>query len=40
VTTEITDNHKEQLKSGIIALQVHAGKPMKVSFRNIRLQRH
>jgi hypothetical protein len=37
VTVDITDNHKNKLMSGIIALQVHAGKPMKASFRNLKL---
>lgn len=40
VTVDITDNHKKKLMKGVIALQVHAGKPMKVSFRNLRLTHH
>ena len=39
LATEITDNHKKQLKSGIIALQLHAGAPMTASFRNIVLKK-
>jgi hypothetical protein len=38
VTVDITDNHKDAAKKGVIALQVHAGGPMKVSFRNLRLK--
>jgi len=39
VTCEMTDEDKEmRRKDGIIALQLHAGAPMKVQFRNIRLQ--
>ncbi len=37
VTVDLKDTHKDNLSSGVIALQVHAGKPMKVSFRNIQL---
>jgi hypothetical protein len=40
VTVDITDNHKDKLMKGVIALQVHAGKPMKVSFRNLKLTHH
>ncbi|MFT5130528.1 MAG: putative heme-binding domain-containing protein, partial [Rhodothermales bacterium] len=39
VTIDITDNDPRALKSGVIALQVHAGGPMKVSFRNVQLTR-
>jgi hypothetical protein len=36
---EMTDEDKEmRRKDGIIALQLHAGPPMKVQFRNIRLK--
>ncbi|TWU06103.1 PVC-type heme-binding CxxCH protein [Stieleria varia] len=39
-TAECTDNDTEQRRdSGIIALQLHAGPPMKVQFRNIRLKK-
>ena len=39
VTCECTDNDAEQRRdSGILALQLHAGPPMKVQFRNIRLK--
>jgi putative heme-binding domain-containing protein len=37
VTIDITDNDPRALKSGVIALQVHGGGPMKVSCRNIQL---
>jgi Domain of Unknown Function (DUF1080) len=36
---EFTDNHTElALKDGIIALQLHAGKPMWVEFKDIRIR--
>ncbi len=39
-TAELTDDDKEQRKAtGLLALQLHAGPPMKVSFRNIRLKK-
>jgi len=39
VMCELTDEDKEmRRKDGIIALQLHAGAPMKVQFRNIRLK--
>lgn len=39
--SETTDNDpKKQVQSGILALQLHAGPPMKVEFKNIRLRRH
>ncbi|WP_417735436.1 PVC-type heme-binding CxxCH protein [Rosistilla oblonga] len=38
-TAECTDNDtKERRANGILALQLHAGPPMKVQFRNIRLK--
>jgi hypothetical protein len=38
--SEVTDNDpKKQVMSGILALQLHAGPPMKVEFKNIRLKR-
>lgn len=37
-TAEFLDASKERLKSGLLALQLHHGPPMKVSFRNIRLR--
>lgn len=38
-TCEVTDEDKEMRRaSGILALQLHAGPPMKVHFRNIRLK--
>jgi hypothetical protein len=36
---DVTDNDPQKQRSeGIIALQIHAGPPMKVQFRNIRLK--
>jgi trehalose utilization protein len=40
LTADCTDNDTEQRRqSGLIALQVHAGPPMKVQFRNLRLKK-
>lgn len=40
LTADCTDNDAEQRrKSGILALQLHAGPPMKVQFRNIRIKK-
>ena len=38
-TMDLTDNHPEAKRKGILALQLHAGKPMTVEFKDIRLQR-
>ena len=38
VAVDVTDNHKKKLDSGIIALQVHAGPPMTVFFKDIVLE--
>ena len=39
-TIECTDNDKQDRRpSGILALQLHAGPPMKVQFRNIRIKK-
>jgi putative heme-binding domain-containing protein len=38
VAVDITDNHKEKILEGLIGLQLHAGEPMKVWFRNLRLK--
>jgi len=39
VTSECTDNDKDERRAtGILALQLHAGPPMKVQFRNIRIR--
>jgi hypothetical protein len=39
-TVDFTDNEPElALKEGVIALQLHAGKPMWVEFKDIRLKR-
>ena len=36
---DFTDNHPElALKEGILALQLHAGKPMRAEFKNIRMK--
>ena len=35
---ELTDEDTMARKDGIIALQIHAGPPMKVQFRNVRLK--
>jgi hypothetical protein len=35
---EVIDNDKVARKDGIIALQIHAGPPMKVQFRNVRFK--
>lgn len=40
VVVDITDeNEKEREMEGIIALQIHAGAPMKAQFKNIRLKK-
>jgi putative membrane-bound dehydrogenase-like protein len=40
LTADCTDNDKQDRRaSGIIALQLHAGPPMKVQFRNIRIKK-
>ncbi len=39
VTVDVTDeDDKHRAKSGILALQIHAGPPMVVEFKNIRLK--
>ena len=38
VTCEVTDDDSAARSSGILALQLHAGPPMTVQFRNIRLK--
>jgi hypothetical protein len=35
---EVTDEDTKARKDGVIALQIHAGEPMKVQFRNVRLK--
>jgi len=37
-TMDLTDNHPEAKRKGILALQLHRGKPMTVEFRDIRLR--
>ena len=39
VALELEDNHKGKLLKGKIGLQLHAGAPMKVEFKNIKLKR-
>lgn len=38
-TVDITDRHPEALAKGVIGLQLHAGPPMRVEFKDIRLTR-
>jgi type 1 glutamine amidotransferase len=38
ITAEFSESAKNRLKVGLIGLQLHAGPPMKVSFRNISLR--
>ncbi|RFC44893.1 MAG: protein of unknown function DUF1080/Cytochrome c [Verrucomicrobia bacterium] len=37
-TVDVTDDHPEAVRKGILALQLHAGPPMRVEFRNLRLR--
>ena len=37
-TVDLTDNHKDAKSSGILALQLHAGPPMLIQFKDIRLK--
>ena len=38
-TVDITDNHSEAFLEGLLGLQLHAGPPMKVEFRNLLLRK-
>jgi hypothetical protein len=38
-TAECVDQSDKALKSGVLALQLHAGPPMQVQFRNIRIKK-
>jgi len=39
-TVDVTDEHEAgAAKSGVLALQIHAGPPMTVQFKNIRIQK-
>ncbi|WOO43733.1 DUF1080 domain-containing protein [Rubellicoccus peritrichatus] len=38
ITAEFSESEKDRLKNGVIALQLHAGPPMEVRFRNIMLR--
>lgn len=38
-TMDLTDNHPEAKREGIIALQLHKGPPMKAEFKDIKLKR-
>ncbi|MEE2676764.1 MAG: family 16 glycoside hydrolase [Planctomycetota bacterium] len=37
-TMDLTDNHTEAKRKGILALQLHAGAPMKVEFKDVQLK--
>ena len=37
-TMDLTDNHPEAKRKGILALQLHAGAPMKVEFKDVQLK--
>jgi hypothetical protein len=37
-TVDVTDESTRGAKSGVLALQLHAGDPMTVEFKNIRLK--
>ena len=37
-TMDLTDNHPEAKRNGILALQLHAGAPMTVEFKDVRLR--
>lgn len=39
VTSEVIDEDKAAVKSGIVALQVHQGPPMKVQFKDLKLKK-
>ncbi len=39
VTSVCTDEHPDRRASGVLALQLHAGPPMKVQFRNIKIKK-
>lgn len=39
VVSEFYENAADRLESGLIALQLHAGSPMRVEFRNLRLRK-
>lgn len=38
-TVDITDQHPEALAKGVIGLQLHAGEPMRVEFKNIQFRK-
>lgn len=39
LTSVCTDEHPDRRATGVLALQLHAGPPMKVQFRNIKLKK-
>ncbi|NQZ58570.1 MAG: DUF1080 domain-containing protein, partial [Lentisphaeraceae bacterium] len=39
ITVDITDNHPEKLRKGMIGIQLHKGADMQVWFRNIKLKK-
>lgn len=38
LTTDLTDNSPKALKSGVIALQLHAGFTMEIQFKNLKIK--
>lgn len=38
ITVDVTDEHKQKVAKGILALQLHAGPPMKVQFKDIKMK--
>jgi hypothetical protein len=38
--SEIRDYDKARLVSGLLALQVHVGPPMKVQFKDVRIKKY
>lgn len=38
-TVDITDRHREALSKGVIGLQLHAGPPMRVEYKNIQFRK-
>lgn len=39
ITSVCTDEHPDRRATGVLALQLHAGPPMKVQFRNIKIKK-
>ncbi|MCB1236407.1 MAG: DUF1080 domain-containing protein, partial [Verrucomicrobiae bacterium] len=38
VTADVTDEHPEKLAKGVLGLQLHAGPPMRVEFKDLKLR--